>query len=78
MDNVWVWHVFGVGICQCLVIVSWYADVACAVVVVPFDGHATEKRARSVNRDFIPLLQCFDDVNCIVDTNIFNATIMNH
>ena len=28
--------------CQCLVDVAWHADVAGAVMVVPFDGHATE------------------------------------
>ena len=54
---------------QCVVDISWHADVSRAVVVVLFDGHATEKRARPVNEDFKPLLQCVDEVMGMVTTN---------
>ena len=81
--DLFLWAMLGSGrflvlvFCQCLIDAYWHTDVACAVKIIPFDGH-TEKSTRPVDGDFIPLLQCVDDEMGMVNTNIFKAKFINH
>ena len=44
--------------CQCLVNVSWHADVVCAAVVVPFDGRHRKESQTSQWRFYTIASMC--------------------